>query len=113
MFVTEFNHDPRIGIEPIYDVATRDDLWSAEVDEHIDDYIRYLTSHDVTAPVIVTMCGGRDSFLKNYIGRYKSRSFELAQVGSISGTENRARVARAPLNNSDFRAGIIYAYENM
>ena len=115
MIESAISYDNRVAVDVVYDVAFKDDIWSNEVDARIDEHIRHLvlvgSAH--LGEVEVVMFGGRDSFLKHYIGRHRALKFEMAQVGNISGTEDRARAGRDPLNTSDFRAGIIYAYENM
>jgi bifunctional NMN adenylyltransferase/nudix hydrolase len=79
-----------------------DEAWSKDLDERIGEVVQYGTA---------TLYGGRDSFTPYYHGKYKVH--ELILTPSISGTEVRASLTNRVMQSPDFRAGIIYAANNM
>lgn len=95
MMISKF--DPQATILQVVDNRS-DNIWS----DNLDDLIE--TTYPNTK---VKMYGGRDSFLKNYVGKFEKCYVEAASP--ISGTELRALTAFDPIDSEDFRAGIIYS----
>lgn len=91
---------PTITVLPIKDMAS-DLRWSRELDKKIKE---------VCPLEKVVLYGGRDSFIKNYDGRFEVCEFE--QNGSFSGTEMRKQAACEVRNSDDWRAGVIYGVSN-
>jgi bifunctional NMN adenylyltransferase/nudix hydrolase len=79
-----------------------DEAWSKDLDAKIGEIVQYGTA---------TLYGGRDSFIPYYHGKYKVH--ELILPPSITGTEVRASLTNRVMQSPDFRAGIIYAAQNM
>ena len=59
----------------------------------------------------ITLYGGRDSFVKAYHGHYKTEVLDFAD--DTSATEIRRKIAAAPIPSTEFRAGMIYAAQNL
>lgn len=97
MIQTEF---PALTILPIKDMKS-DDRWSDELDARIKEI--YPTEK-------VVLYGGRDSFIGNYTGKFEICEFE--QIGLLSATKLRERVAKEVRASSDWRAGVIYGVFN-
>lgn len=92
---------PGVIVLYIKDVNS-DDIWSKELDEKIKD---------VTGPnQTVTLYGSRDSFIRHYSGKYKTK--ELVQQSFISGSEIRKNISKKVKNTPEFRAGVIWAAYN-
>lgn len=92
---------PEFTILPIKDVHS-DKLWSEMLDAKIREVADYGD---------VTLYGGRDSFIPHYKGEFKPR--ELNLHSTASGAQVRASLTNKVIDSSDFRAGIIYAANNM
>ncbi len=91
---------PEVIVAPLADVGT-DATWS----KNLDFLIRAL------CPVgTVCLYGGRDSFIKQYLGKYPTH--ELAIINEEQGTRIREEVGKTVCNSSDFRKGIIFACQN-
>lgn len=61
-----------------------------------------------------TLYGGRDSFLKQYLGKLKTEdlSQKLPVEQEISATVKREQASSTPSDNDQFRKGVIYAAYN-
>lgn len=93
-------HYPDVVVLPIQDRKC-DLTWSQDLDHLIR----------LAAPVgEVTFYGGRDSFVRHYVGKF--RTIELDALRYPSGTEIREEVGREVRASSDFRAGVIYSTYN-
>ncbi len=91
---------PDIEICYINDVASNL-LWSNRLD---------ILVRETVGDKTVCMYGGRDSFLKQYCGAYRTR--ELLPEYYISGTLRRKEIARNIDKSPAFRRGVIWATEN-
>ncbi len=94
----------RLQIVPIVDVFNIP-LWSSNLDEKIKE----LT---VDADEVM-LYGGRNSFIKNYVGKYPTK--EIPSNGVIStATELREEIKKMDIHGSDesFRKGIIWSLRN-
>ncbi len=90
-------HYPTAIVLPIADTPTND-VWSKALDASIRSII----------PIgDVTLYGGRDSFVKHYVGGFPC--IHLADMNCVSGTEIRKEVGRRVRSSADFRAGVIYS----
>jgi bifunctional NMN adenylyltransferase/nudix hydrolase len=92
---------PEFSCAPLPDRET-DEYWSACLDSEI-------STHAPWGDVI--LYGSRDSFLPHYHGRYKP--VELTIDCPASGTAIREALSNNIMESSDFRAGIIYAVNNI
>jgi bifunctional NMN adenylyltransferase/nudix hydrolase len=92
---------PEFTVLPMPDFES-DELWSETLDKRI---------HDVVSWGDVTLYGGRDSFVPHYTGGFKP--VELCLHYSLSGSEVREALTNTVMESSDFRAGIIYAANNL
>lgn len=94
------NYFPEAIILPIHDC--REDLeWSQRIDQAI------ATAYPAEA---ATIYGGRQSCLPHYQGRHHKRELDLGQE-TWSGTEHRRAIFdKPPLNDPQFRAGVIFAH---
>jgi bifunctional NMN adenylyltransferase/nudix hydrolase len=93
---------PDVVVLPLADIGD-DDRWSQAVDSAIK----------VIAPIgRVTLYGGRDSFIKHYVGRYQTQELGEEVFGpddGTSGTACRIQVAeQGPLRTREGRQGAIY-----
>lgn len=77
-----------------------DNIWSGEIDQILELY-KY-----------PTLYGSRDSFIKNYTGKYKTK--EIKEKKIICSTDIRRNLKQYAHNenNKSFRKGIIHAIEN-
>lgn len=73
--------------------------WSKSLDAQLEDIKEY----------DITLYGSRDSFHKVYSGIHKYKYVD--QIDSPSGTDIRRQII--PLDTPEFRAGVIYAYQQM
>jgi bifunctional NMN adenylyltransferase/nudix hydrolase len=89
----------RILTLPLLDRPS-DTEWSNQIDS---------TLHALLPNKRVVLYGGRDGFFPNYKGRNKT--VEVKEQTSKSGTDMRADLKYAPVESTDFRAGIVYATE--
>lgn len=92
---------PNAEIMPVVDMAN-DEAWSQQVDNLI---------YSIYGIKSATLYGGRDSFIPHYSGRHTTEQLNFG--GNTNGTEIRERIAAKPLNDSNFRAGVIYAMANL
>lgn len=92
---------PSATILPVFDRAD-DEVWSKQVDDLIGTVFQGQET---------ILYGGRDSFIPHYKGRFKTQ--EIYFGDDDSGTANRKQIAQKPRSTADFRAGIIYAMENL
>ena len=92
---------PDIDVFYVEDVVD-DEIWSKKLDEQIARHTRPNQT--------VVLYGGRDSFIKSYSGRYKTKELEAKHF--VSGTEIRRRVSNSYNPSKDYRAGIIFASMN-
>lgn len=100
MILDEFNYHQdfaQFHIYPLYDKES-DFEWS----QNLDNYLDVIASKGYN----VTLYGSRDSFIKNYVGKYLYE--EIESPIDISGTYTRDNMEIR--NNEDFRKGIIYTY---
>lgn len=94
---------PEISTAPLPDCQT-DEQWSENLDREI---LKHLSADFGD----ITLYGGRDSFVPHYHGRFKP--IELPIEGKISGTEIRNRITNTVMEDVNFRAGVIYAVNNI
>ncbi len=92
---------PDFTFVPLMD-CKEDSVWSKKLDEKIAEQVVYGEA---------TLYGGRDSFIPHYNGRHKVH--ELVLPKSISGTIMREDLTNRVMQDPAFRAGIIYAAQNM
>lgn len=92
---------PNFSVHPLVDVSS-DKYWSQCLDKEIDKLADWGE---------VTLYGGRDSFVPHYFGKYKP--VELCLHPSTSGTAIREAITNNVLYSPDFRAGVIYAANNL
>lgn len=96
---------PMVSIHPIQDLKPaekgQEDKWNISLDKKIREIVPYGD---------VTLYGSRDSFLKTYNGKYKTK--EIAETACLPATHSRLEVAKVPIDSVDFRKGIIYANFN-
>lgn len=78
-----------------------DEIWSKNLDQLLNDTF--------TGEEFI-IYGSRDSFIPFYSG--KSMTVELPEHGDFNATEIRKKYADKVLDSVDFRAGILYAYNN-
>jgi len=88
---------PNVVILPQLDQRF-DEVWSRNLDAQIA--LAY-------GPKRALLYGSRDSFIPHYKGNHTTT--ELFSDIEINGTELRDKVSKEILNNSSFRAGVIYA----
>jgi len=100
MILEAYPHDkfPNLSIGYVKDNRSDSD-WSTKLDENIRT--------EMGPNDTVVLYGSRDSFLTHYTGKFDVR--ELQSTRYVSGTELRAKIAQAPQNNPQFRAGAIWA----
>ncbi len=91
---------PSVETVKFNDVGS-DSAWN----QRLDDLV---AKHAGTAPAV--LYGGRQSFITTYEGRYDT--CDVGLFDSLSGTAVREQVAAAPIDSSDFRAGVIYGVVN-
>ena len=96
---------PEFIVVPVMDKKT-DELWSKEVDARIADVIG-------AVPAEVVLYGGRDSFIPFYSGVHKPRELELGTPITVSGTDVRDKLTNTVMESADFRAGVIYAMQQL
>jgi bifunctional NMN adenylyltransferase/nudix hydrolase len=87
-------------------------VWSEQIDDLINKellYIREQTDEDIE----VTLYGSRDSFIPHYEGVHNTIELHEVAVDGVSSTLEREIIGRKPMNTPDFRAGVIYATQNM
>ena len=95
---------PSLIVQQIEDCRT-DEEWSASLDAKIEEIVKYGE---------VTLYGGRDSFVPHYHGKYKPIELALdPRKQRISGTDIRRELSSAIVASPDFRAGIIYAMNQL
>ncbi len=92
---------PTFNVLYIKDHAN-DKTWSKQLDELIGDMIGPTQS--------VILYGGRDSFIKQYSGKFPTQ--ELQQENYMSGTQIRDEIRKEAINSEDFRKGVIWAAFN-
>jgi len=95
------DHFPNAVILYLND-CMEDELWSMELDKTIESRLR-----EGEEPIL---CGGRESFIKHYSGKYST--YELIPRSYVSGTEIRKQIAIRSRGTVDFRAGAIWAVSN-
>jgi len=92
---------PNVNVLYIKDQKS-DKEWSKDLDEKIKDLVSPNQS--------VTLYGGRDSFIKSYLGKYFTQ--ELVQERYISASEIRKGIGKRVKNTPEFRAGVIWGSYN-
>lgn len=96
MIKSEF---PNVMITSIKD-CKEDDNWSSNLDDIIQ----------VEPEYAVTLYGGRDSFIKNYTGKFQT--VDLEDKIKDSGTETRSHIGNSnSLASRHFRSGVIHHSE--
>ena len=100
LMIQEYCNDALIL--PVVDRPS-DEAWSRHVDELVES--AYPTQN-------VCLYGGRDSFTKHYCGKYETK--ELAfPVDDVSASAVRDKIGKKVRSSVDFRAGVIYAIQNL
>lgn len=79
-----------------------DNKWSAELDNQINSIVGYNS--------VVTLYGGRDSFIKHYTGKFPTK--EIKPERYVSGEECRSHLGESIKRSKDFRHGVIWATQN-
>lgn len=92
---------PEANILYIKDMRS-DEKWSKTLDGMISDVVG---PHQT-----VSLYGGRDSFIKHYVGKYKC--IELIQDSYISGSMIRKKISNKVKSSPNFRAGVIWCVMN-
>lgn len=87
---------PNVVILPQLDQRS-DEVWS----RNLDGQIALAYGQKKTL-----LYGSRDSFIPHYKGNHATT--ELTDIPNVSGTELRDKASKEILNNSSFRAGVIY-----
>jgi bifunctional NMN adenylyltransferase/nudix hydrolase len=83
-----------------------DESWSKNLDN--------LIAQAVPSPASFTLYGGRDSFVPHYKGKHTPVELTLSvESQKISGTQIREKFATTTIESSDFRAGMIYAINQL
>lgn len=88
---------PDIEVYYIDDIPNDDAAWSRNLDQQILKWKNPSQS--------VTLYGGRDSFIKHYLGKLPTVELEAKDI--ISSTELRRRVCNNYPPTKDYRAGIV------
>jgi|SRR5208282_5099064 len=95
---------PTLIVQPLED-ARSDKIWSEKLDNKIDEIVKYGA---------VTLYGGRDSFVPHYHGQHKPVELALdPRKHKISGTDIRMEISNTIIASPDFRAGVIYAMNQL
>lgn len=81
-----------------------DNYWSKMLDQKIEEVAQYGD---------VTLYGGRDSFFPHYHGKYQPIDLVMPYLANHSGTAIRDSLTNAVMESADFRAGVIYAAQNL
>jgi len=92
---------PDLVVLYIKDV-NNDDIWSKNLDRQIQDI--------VSPGQTVCLYGSRDSFIKQYSGKYNC--VELEEIKYISGVEQRKILSVKTEISADFRHGVVYGVSN-
>lgn len=87
---------PNVIVEPITDQRS-DEEWSKNLDIRIKQLFPKQS---------VLICGGRDSFLDHYCGKYPTQEFP--KINHFPGSEVRKKIGEKTLASSEFRKGQIY-----
>lgn len=93
---------PEFFVAPLLDCSS-DETWS----ENLDQYLATLTPYGK-----VTLYGGRESFVPHYTGKHAPVELKLS-VSHCSGTLIRNTLTNDIKDSADFRAGVIYAINNL
>lgn len=96
---------PEFTVLPLKDKKT-DEEWSKDLDERISDAVGEIPSE-------VILYGSRESFAPHYHGRHKVRELEIEVPPSLTSTDIRAKLTNQVMESPDFRAGIIYAMNQL
>jgi bifunctional NMN adenylyltransferase/nudix hydrolase len=96
---------PEFTVLPLKDKKT-DEIWSAELDERISDAVGEV-------PADVTLYGSRDSFAPFYHGKHKVKELEIEVPASLTATDIREKLTNHVMESPDFRAGVIYAMNQL
>ena len=92
---------PEFSVAPLLDCSS-DEAWSKNLDEEIGKFAQYGD---------VILYGGRDSFAPHYHGKFAPVELNLSI--EASGTDIRNSLTNAVRESADFRAGVIYAINNL
>lgn len=92
---------PGTIILPIYNKKS-DIVWSQQLDSIVSSIFPFSE---------ISLYGSRDSFFPSYHGRFKK--VEVEEIPGRNATSGRDIVGSQPLNTPDFRAGVIYASQNI
>jgi len=98
MLLAEF---PDITVLYIKDCKS-DEIWSKHVDKQISDIIG---PNDT-----VLLYGGRDSFIKHYVGKFATTELESDRI--LSGSEIRKEISKKTKASAEFREGVIWGAHN-
>ena len=93
---------PNALVLPVIDRPS-DEAWSKQVDDLVK---ASFPTQDVT------LYGGRDSFIKHYCGVYQTKELNFT-TDELNATAIRKQIGLKVRGNADFRAGMIYAIENL
>jgi bifunctional NMN adenylyltransferase/nudix hydrolase len=94
---------PDFTVLPLQDKKT-DERWSRELDQRINDMAGGVPSE-------ITLYGSRESFAPFYHGKHKVHELDIKIP--VSGTDIRKRLTNQVMESPDFRAGIIYAMNQL
>ena len=93
---------PEFSVHPLLDCSS-DETWSQNLDMEISKLAQYGK---------VTLYGGRSSFVPHYKGKYTPVELKL-NISNCSGTSVRNNITNFVRDDAAFRAGIIYAINNL
>jgi len=96
---------PEFTVLPLRDCKT-DEQWSDSLDERISEAVGEV-------PHEVVLYGSRDSFAPFYHGKHKVKELEIEVPASLTSTDIRAKLTNNVMESPDFRAGVIYAMNQL
>ena len=96
---------PEFTVLPLQDKKT-DEAWSRELDQRIEDTVGGV-------PADIVLYGSRDSFAPFYHGRHEVKELDIEVPPTLTSTDIRAKLTNQVMESPDFRAGIIYAMNQL
>jgi bifunctional NMN adenylyltransferase/nudix hydrolase len=96
---------PEFTVLPLRDCKT-DEQWSDSLDERISEAVGEV-------PHEVVLYGSRDSFAPFYHGKHKVKELEIEVPASLTSTDIRAKLTNNVMESPFFRAGVIYAMNQL
>jgi len=96
---------PDFTVLPLQDKKT-DEEWSTELDARIDDAVGGV-------PAEIVLYGSRESFAPFYHGRHGVKELDVEVPTSLSATDIREKLTNEVMEDPKFRAGVIYAMNQL